>query len=90
MLVYSEFGRRVRANASLGTDHGSSGPVFLAGHVGAGGFFGDEPSLTQLDSSGNLQVTTDFRDVYGAILEDLLGTPVGQVIPGWTTKLPIF
>jgi len=90
VLVYSEFGRRVRANASLGTDHGSAGPVFVAGNAGAGGFFGDEPSLSQLDPTGNLQVTTDFRDVYGAILEDLLGTPVGQVIPGWTTKLPIF
>ncbi|MFI5035425.1 MAG: DUF1501 domain-containing protein [Acidimicrobiales bacterium] len=90
VLVYSEFGRRVKANASLGTDHGSAGPVFLAGRAGAGGFVGDEPSLSQLDPNGNLAVTTDFRDVYGAILEDLLGAPVDQIIPGWTTKLPIF
>lgn len=90
VLVYSEFGRRVQANASQGTDHGSAGPVFIAGRAGAGGFVGDEPSLSQLDSTGNLLVTTDFRDVYGAILEDLLDTPVDQVIPGWTTKLPLF
>ena len=31
MMVYSEFGRRVRANASDGTDHGTAGPVFVLG-----------------------------------------------------------
>ena len=90
VVVYTEFGRRVKANAALGTDHGTSNAVFIAGKSGVGGFIGDEPSLTQLDSTGNMLVTTDFRDVYGSILEDLLATPVGKIIPGWTTKLPLF
>lgn len=90
VVVYTEFGRRVKANAALGTDHGTSNAVYIVGKSGAGGFIGDEPSLTQLDSTGNMLMTTDFRDVYGSILEDLLATPVGRIIPGWKTKLPLF
>ena len=37
-MVYSEFGRRVAANASEGTDHGTAGPVFVAGAPVSGGF----------------------------------------------------
>ena len=47
--VYSEFGRRVTANASDGTDHGTAGPVFVLGRGVTGGFYGAEPSLTDLD-----------------------------------------
>jgi len=90
VVVYTEFGRRVKANAALGTDHGTSNAVYVVGKSGVGGFIGDEPSLTQLDSTGNMLMTTDFRDVYGSILEDLLATPVGRIIPGWKTKLPLF
>ena len=62
-MAYSEFGRRVAANANEGTDHGTAGPVFVAGRAGAGGFVGAQPSLTDLDD-GDLKPTTDFRDVY--------------------------
>lgn len=48
VLVYSEFGRRVRGNASDGTDHGTSGPVFLLGERVKGGFYGEQPSLNNL------------------------------------------
>jgi len=89
VLVYSEFGRRVKANASQGTDHGTAGPMFIAGNSVIGGFHGDQPALNNL-ISGDLAVTTDFRDVYGSVLEDLLKTPVGKVIDGWNSKLPIF
>jgi hypothetical protein len=47
-MIHSEFGR-VLANASDGTDHGTAGPVFLLGRGVRGGFFGGEPSLTDLD-----------------------------------------
>lgn len=90
VVIYTEFGRRVKANAAQGTDHGTSNAVYVVGKSGVGGFIGDEPSLTQLDATGNMLMTTDFRDVYGSILEDLLATPVGQIIPGWNTKLPLF
>lgn len=86
VMVYSEFGRRVEANGSQGTDHGTSGPVFVAGNRIAGGFYGEQPSLTQL-VDGDLAVTTDFRDVYASMLQDVLATDPQQIIPGWTTKL---
>jgi uncharacterized protein (DUF1501 family) len=73
LLAYSEFGRRVRANASQGTDHGTAGPVFVAGVPIKGGFYGEEPSLTDLDN-GDLKYTTDFRDVYYQLLARTVGT----------------
>jgi uncharacterized protein (DUF1501 family) len=79
VLVYSEFGRRVRANASQGTDHGTAGPVFLLGQDVRGGFYGQQPSLTDLDN-GDLKETTDFRDVYATVLEGVLGTDPGRVL----------
>jgi uncharacterized protein (DUF1501 family) len=72
LMAYSEFGRRVRANASEGTDHGTAGPVFIAGTPVRGGFYGDEPSLTNLDN-GDLKYTTDFRDVYHELLSRTVG-----------------
>ncbi|WP_153505278.1 DUF1501 domain-containing protein [Cumulibacter manganitolerans] len=85
VLVYSEFGRRVAANASQGTDHGTAGPVLVAGPLVDGGrFFGDSPSLTDLDA-GDLKVTTDFRDVYGGLLADVLEHDPADVLgPGRT------
>jgi len=89
VMVYSEFGRRVRANASDGTDHGTSGPVFLIGERVVGGFYGEQPPLNQLKAD-DLSVTTDFRSVYGSVLESVLATPVDKVISGWNDRLAIF
>ena len=73
VMVHSEFGRRVKANGTSGTDHGTSGPVFVLGQgVNGGQFFGDEPSLSKL-VNGDLAVTTDFRNIYGSMIEDVLG-----------------
>lgn len=81
MLAYSEFGRRVRANASQGTDHGTSGPVFVLGTQVNGGFYGDQPSLTDL-TDGDLKTTTDFRAIYGEMLDVALGADPEQVLGG--------
>jgi len=87
VMAYSEFGRRVRANASQGTDHGTAGPVFVAGVPGGpvkGGFYGDEPSLTNLDH-GDMKFTTDFRDIYYELLSRTVGTdPAPSVGTGRT------
>jgi uncharacterized protein (DUF1501 family) len=84
LMTYSEFGRRVRANASQGTDHGTAGPVFVAGAPVKGGFYGDEPSLKNLDN-GDLKFTTDFRDVYYELLSRTVGTdPTSSVGAGRT------
>jgi uncharacterized protein (DUF1501 family) len=73
VMVYSEFGRRVAANASQGTDHGTAGPVFVAGVPVKGGFYGEEPSLTDLDD-GDLKGSMDFRDIYHELLVKTVGT----------------
>jgi uncharacterized protein (DUF1501 family) len=72
VVIYSEFGRRVSANASGGTDHGSAAPVFVVGPKVKGGFYGEEPGLANLDD-GNLRFTTDFRSVYTTVLEKVVG-----------------
>lgn len=72
LAAYSEFGRRVAANGSNGTDHGTAAPMFVAGVPVKGGFYGDNPSLTDLDN-GDLKFTTDFRSVYATLLQELIG-----------------
>jgi uncharacterized protein (DUF1501 family) len=71
VLVHSEFGRRVAPNASDGTDHGGAGTVLLAGAVRPG-HHGEPPPLDRL-VAGDLATTVDFRSVYGAVLEGVLG-----------------
>ena len=80
-LVFSEFGRRVRQNASGGTDHGTAAPCFLVGAPVKAGVHGTHPSLTDLDN-GDLKFTQDFRGVYAAVLEDWLKAPSEKVLGG--------
>ncbi|HEY4023466.1 MAG TPA: DUF1501 domain-containing protein [Pseudonocardiaceae bacterium] len=86
VLVYSEFGRRVAANGSDGTDHGTAGPVFVMGTHVNGGFYGTQPSLTDLDN-GDLKESTDFRSVYGTMLDGVLGADAGQVLDNFPTRV---
>ncbi len=79
VMAYSEFGRRVAANASDGTDHGTAGPMFVAGAPVRGGFYGEQPSLKDLDD-GNLKSTVDFRAVYGELLHAVLGADPARVL----------
>jgi uncharacterized protein (DUF1501 family) len=73
-LVFSEFGRRVNANASGGTDHGTAGPVLVLGSTVKGGLYGSQPSAGDLTHDGDLKVTTDFRTIYATLLERVLDT----------------
>ncbi|MEV5976455.1 DUF1501 domain-containing protein [Streptomyces sp. NPDC052114] len=86
VAVYSEFGRRPRANADQGTDHGTSGPVFVLGEPVRGGFYGDQPSLTDL-TDDDLRTTTDFRDVYATLLDRVLGADPAKILDGHDTTL---
>ena len=86
VMIYSEFGRRVKANGSDGTDHGTAGPMFLVGERVQGGFYGDQPSLSKL-IDGDLAITTDFRDVYSSILENVLLSPAEKYLSGWSGRL---
>jgi uncharacterized protein (DUF1501 family) len=80
--VWSEFGRRAQENGSAGTDHGAAGIGFLIGTRATGTMVGEFPGLKSgLDDHGNLKATSDFRGVYGALLEQWLGTDAGAVLP---------
>ena len=72
VLVYSEFGRRLRENGSFGTDHGAAAPMFAIGGGVRGGLHGDDPDLVNLQG-GDVQFKIDFRDVYAATLDMWLG-----------------
>ncbi|MBL8857543.1 MAG: DUF1501 domain-containing protein [Planctomycetes bacterium] len=72
VAVFSEFGRRVKENGSRGTDHGVAAPMIVLGNKVKGGLHGKHPSLTELDS-GDLASTTDFRSVYGTIIDRWFG-----------------
>jgi uncharacterized protein (DUF1501 family) len=73
LMIFSEFGRRVPENASLGTDHGAANAMFVVGNQVKGGHYGELPSLTQLTEGDNLSYTTDFRRVYRTMISEWLG-----------------
>lgn len=87
IMTWSEFGRRVKENAQVGTDHGSAGPMFVIGNGVKGGFYGEPPSLSNLDN-GNLRYTTDFRSVYATVLEKWLNAPADDVLQARFPQLP--
>ncbi|MEZ6190276.1 MAG: DUF1501 domain-containing protein [Phycisphaerales bacterium] len=68
-IAFSEFGRRVKQNASGGTDHGTAGPMFVFGEQVNPGLIGKHPSLTDLDD-GDLKHKIDFRSVYANVLDN--------------------
>ena len=73
LMAFSEFGRRVPENVSLGTDHGAANLMFVAGNQVKGGHYGQIPSLAKLDEGDNLLHTTDFRRVYATMISGWLG-----------------
>ncbi len=82
MLLYSEFGRRIRDNGS-GTDHGSGGVAFLIGDSVAGGMHGEYPSLAEADQlNGDLRFNNDFRSTYSTILDQWLGLEPTAIVNG--------
>jgi uncharacterized protein (DUF1501 family) len=89
LLAFSEFGRTIKENGSAGTDHGTAGAVLLAGAGVQGGVVGTMPSLTDL-IDGEPKMTTDFRQVYAAVLEDWLGLAAQEVLAGPFARVPLF
>ena len=82
ILVWSEFGRRVRDNGT-GCDHGSGGIAFVLGGSVHGGQYGQYPSLCKADlSEGDLAFTTDFRSTYATILDRWLGLDPDPIVHG--------
>jgi uncharacterized protein (DUF1501 family) len=82
MLLFTEFGRRVKENGS-GTDHGSGGVAFVIGDAVKGGLYGEYPSLEpdKLDE-GDLRWNNDFRGTYATLLEQWLGLDANPILGG--------
>ena len=70
LVGFSEFGRQLRENISSGTDHGTAGPVFVAGQSVIGGVIGKAPTTDH--KQGQLIHSNDFRSVYATLLQNWL------------------
>ena len=82
LLVFTEFGRRVRDNGS-GTDHGSGGIAFVVGENVKGGIYGEYPSLEESKLlEGDLHFNNDFRGLYSTLLEKWIGLDAKSVVGG--------
>jgi uncharacterized protein (DUF1501 family) len=70
-LTFSEFGRRIQSNKSVGTDHGAAAPLFIFGDHVLPGILGNNPSIpTNVSVNDNIPMQYDFRSIYGSILEE--------------------
>ena len=83
VLVFTEFGRRMKDNGS-GTDHGSGGGAFLIGDKIKGGLYSEYPSVKPADwlNGEDLKHTFDFRGVYGTLLEQWMGLDPTHIVGG--------
>lgn len=93
-MTFSEFGRRIKSNASIGTDHGTSAPVLFFGASLNGGMIGTSPNLP-LNATVNDQIPMqhDFRQLYATVMQDwlcLTDTESQAVLGSSFNKLPIF
>ena len=82
VLVFSEFGRRIKDNGT-GSDHGSGGVAFLIGGAVNGGLYGQYPSLAEADQlNGDLRPNNDFRSTYSEILGKWMGLDPDPIVNG--------
>jgi uncharacterized protein (DUF1501 family) len=70
-MTYSEFGRRIKSNASRGTDHGAAAPQFVFGSMVQGGVYGANPTIpANPTTSDNIPMQLDFRNIYASLLKE--------------------
>jgi len=77
IVVFSEFGRRVKDNGN-GTDHGTAAPLFIIGGMNSGKVLGENPNLSDLDN-GDLKYNIDFRSVYATLLQNKMQFNPNQI-----------
>ncbi len=79
-MTFSEFGRQIESNASLGTDHGDAAPLFLFGTCIQSGIIGPNPTIASaLPDQAGIPMQVDFRDVYASLLRDWFQVPSNEV-----------
>ena len=87
VMTFSEFGRRVKQNASGGTDHGTANNVFLmSGNLKKAGFYNASPNLQKLDNN-DLIYEVDFREIYATVLDNWLNADAAKILNGQFSKL---
>ncbi len=91
VLVFTEFGRRMRDNGS-GTDHGSGGGAFLFGKPIEGGLYSEYPPLdpTEWEHGEDLRHMIDFRGIYGTVLEQWLSVEAAPIVKGHYEQIKPF
>ena len=77
VVVFSEFGRRVKDNGK-GTDHGTAAPMFVIGGNNQGKVIGENPNLSVLDN-GDLKHNIDFRSVYASLLKNKMNFDYSKI-----------
>ncbi len=92
-MTFSEFGRRIKSNASGGTDHGAAAPLFYFGNKVKGGVVGTNPIIpTNVTVNDNVPMQNDFRSVYSSILQNwfaLQSNDVKNVLQNNFATVPI-
>lgn len=93
-MTYSEFGRRIKSNASGGTDHGTAAPVMVFGNAVNPTIIGSNPVITQnVSVDDNVAMQYDYRSIYSSVLTDwfqLDSASVNEVLLNNYNVLPIF
>jgi len=88
-LTFSEFGRQIASNGSMGTDHGDAAPVLLFGACVSSGIVGANPQIpNQINNQAGLPMAIDFRDIYASILKDWFEVDM-QVIQGLLNRISL-
>ena len=92
-LTFSEFGRRIKSNGSLGTDHGAAAPMFVFGSQVTPGMLGSNPIIpANATVNDNVAMQYDFRSVYASLLSQWLCVPnsdLNQIMLQNFQQLPI-
>ncbi|HRJ13877.1 MAG TPA: DUF1501 domain-containing protein [Saprospiraceae bacterium] len=92
-ITFSEFGRRIRSNAAVGTDHGTAAPLLMFGSCVQPQVLGDNPEISaNVSVDEGVPMQHDFRDVYGSVLMDWFDVPEEDVrtfLYDGFTRLPI-
>ena len=73
VMTFSEFGRTIASNGSLGTDHGTAAPLFVFGNKVDSTILGNNPVISSnAEWQDNLATEFDFRQVYSSIMNQWL------------------
>lgn len=79
-MTFSEFGRQIASNASLGTDHGDAAPLFLFGTCIQAGIIGPNPQVdSSIPDQAGIPMQIDFRDIYASVLKDWFQVPTNDI-----------